>query len=503
MANFDCNKDWADSSVLDNCQSFLEQLPDEIRNKLISKWTNATPSPPAPAPTPAPTPTPDPALDPSLDSAPNPATSSQASAITINPHTQPQPQSSTKENEERLPRGRSKGSPSGRLKTRAAQSGSRKRRQVGHADQEEPMVTNDHSQNQSTQKQYETVPVFLQNSFPSDIKNDPKKLEQVLKSLKPEAKIKSLFLCRSGDIKLIPLTPHDENILRKDWDIHEIYGRCKPRLPKEKTASHEVTILNLPTCITNQEIKDQLKEYMMSPKDIFRFNKKGTQEPSRNVKVSFGSKMEKDKLIANGFNIYSQHFRAEETKPLPSVLQCYKCQKFGHNFYECKESDSKCLRCGGNHRLSACSIPKENARCANCSGSHAANFKGCSVFKEAQRNAQQAETIKKATQSLRNPASYAAVAHQSIPLKPQAILACLAECLSELESLFNDSVTKSQPLDDLVPFKIVASAATRHLNIHLEANDLLTKVLSPTPNSSPAKLASPPQNSSPEQPCPT
>ena len=488
MANFDCNKDWADSSVLDNCQSFLEQLPDEIRNKLISKWTNATPSPPAPAPalTPAPTPTPAPAPDPSLDSAPDAATSSQTSAI---------------EKGGRLPRGRSKGSPSGRFKNRAAQSGSRKRRQVEHADQDDQQTdTTTQSQNQSHQKQYETVPIFLQNSLPTDIKNDPKKLEQVLKSLKPDAKVKSLFVCKSGDIKLIPLTPHDENILRQSWKPHETYGQFKPRLPKEKTASHEVTILNLPTCITNQEINDQLQENMMCPKDIFRFNKKGTQEPSRNVKVSLGSKMEKDRLIANGFNIYSQHFRAEETKPLPSVLQCYKCQRFGHNFYECKEAESRCLRCGGNHRLANCTMPRASAKCANCSESHAANFKGCSVYKEAQKNARDAETIKKALK----PTSYApAITPQAIPLKPHAILACLAECLSELVSLFNESVKKSQPLEDMVPFKIVASAAARQMNIHLDPNDILMKVISPTPHSSPVKPPSQPESTSLIQPCPT
>ena len=488
MSNPNC-QEWAESSTLDMCQSFLDQLPDDIRQQLISKYnrtpTDTTSSPPEPAPISAPA---------------SASETASASAPAPSHGLAPPSQTSNKANEERLPRGRSKGSPSSRIKSRAAQSGSRKRRQVDHADQEEdPMDTSD----QNPPKQYETVPVFLQNSFPSDIKSDPRKLEQVLKSLKPDAKIKSLFVCKSGDIKLIPLTPHDENILRKSWDDHESYGRCKPRLPKEKTATHDATILNIPTCITNQEIKDQLRENMMSPKDIFRFNRKGTQEPSRNVKVSFGSKMERDKLVTNGFNIYSQHFRAEETKPLPSVLQCYKCQKFGHNFYECKESDSKCLRCGGNHRLTSCSVPKENAKCANCSGSHAANFKGCSAFKEAQKNARQSEEIKKAALSLKNPISYSATVQQSSSLKVQAILACLAECLSELVSLFNDSVTKNQPLDDMVPFKIVASAAGRQLNIHLEANDLLTKVLSPTPNSSPAKSSISPQTSSPEEPCPS
>ena len=102
------------------------------------------------------------------------------------------------------------------------------------------------------------------------------------------------------------------------------------------------------------------------------------------------------------------------------------------------------------------------------------------------------------------PSSYAAaITHQDTPLKPHAILACLAECLSELVSLFNESITKSQPLDDMVPFKVVASAAARQMNIHLDPNDILMKVLSPTPTSSPAKSLTQPERTPPNQPCPT
>ena len=94
--------------------------------------------------------------------------------------------------------------------------------------------------------------------------------------------------------------------------------------------------------------------------------------------------------------------------------------------------------------------------------------------------------------------SYAAAA---APIKPKEILACLAECLSELVSLFNDSMKKSQPLDDMQPFKIVASAAARQLNIHLDANEILMKVISPTPAPSPVKPSAPPESSSPDQSC--
>ena len=459
MANSEpLSKTWDETTSMELCKGFLDQLPEKQRDLLLAPYLSK------------------------YSKIPNASSSAPASAPPLSAN-------QTKNASQRSPRPRAKGSPNGRLKQCATQSGSRKRRQIHHADQDSESM----GSQQPNSKNYETVPVFLQNSLPSDIKNNPKKLQEVLKSLKPEASIKSVSVCKSGDIRIVASTPHDENILRQTWINHETHGQFKPRLPKEKTANHETTILNLPTCITNQEIQDQLQENLLSPKDIYRFNKKGTQEPSRNVKVTFGSRIEKDNFIATGFAIYSQHFKVVENKPLPTVLQCYKCQKFGHNFFECKEDASTCLRCGGDHRLTACTNQKEQAKCANCNGDHAANYKGCHSYKQALQQAKESEGNKQ------GPASYASVARTSTPLRPEAILACLAECLSELVSLMKASISKSEPLDDMAPFKIVSSAAARHMNVHVNAKDIFLKAISPSPSSSPTKPSVQTQNDAPER----
>ena len=457
---------WAESSVMDLCQSFIAQLPEEQQQALIEPILarRKTQAPPTPASV-------------------QPAPVATAPAPPINPD------HATKENE-RSPRNRKKASPNGRLKTRMAQSGSRKRRQIDHADTESESGPSQPSHMRQNGEGYATVPIFVQNSLSVDIKENPKKLHDVLKQLKPEASLKSVSVCKSGDIKIIATTPHDENMLRQPWPHLEAFGQFKPRLPKEKTANHEATILNIPTCITNIEINEQLSASMLSPKDIYRFNKKGTQEPSRNVKVTFGSKREQESLISHGFSIYSQHFKVVENKPPPKVIQCFKCQKFGHNFYECKEKESTCLRCGGDHRHSSCSILREQAKCANCSGNHAANFKGCPKFREAQKSAKEVEESKKGAPT------YAAKVTPSIQLTPKSILACLADCLSELVSLIKDSIENKKPLNDLAPFKIVSLAASRHMNVNFDANDILLGVISPTPASSPEKSLAPSQSQS-------
>ena len=84
----------------------------------------------------------------------------------------------------------------------------------------------------------------------------------------------------------------------------------------------------------------------------------------------------------------------------------------------------------------------------------------------------------------------------SIQLTPKSILACLADCLSELVSLIKDSIENKKPLNDLAPFKIVSLAASRHMNVNFDANDILLGVISPTPASSPEKSLAPSQSQS-------
>lgn len=364
--------------------------------------------------------------------------------------------------------------------TAGSGSRSRKRRQPVHADEENQKPIDDQTSSSQSNSQlngaksYKTLNVFLQNNLSADIKQNPKRLNDVLKELKPEAKIANIFVCRSGDIKLTPSTPHDENILRQPWP-QDKYGPIKPRLPKENTANQEVVITNIPVCITKDEIRESLKTKMIDPKDIFRFNKKGSSDPSVNVKVNLSSKSEKDQLLKEGFFIYSQHFRVVESKPIPVILQCFKCQKFGHSFFQCKAENSTCLRCSGSHRLSECSSAKENAKCINCKGGHAASFKGCPVYK--QEVAKKQEEEKKAAETKKSFAKIVTPPTQRTENDQLSIIACLAESLSELVDHFKHCLNTAEAPDEMHPFSIVSKAASRHLKIDVSPNDLIVKVL--------------------------
>lgn len=84
------------------------------------------------------------------------------------------------------------------------------------------------------------------------------------------------------------------------------------------------------------------------------------------------------------------------TKSAMDAVQCHRCQRFGHGMRHCFVSPL-CVKCGEKHATSSCKLPAKAAlknlsstdqktlrseiRCANCSGNHTANFRGCPARK--------------------------------------------------------------------------------------------------------------------------
>ena len=97
-------------------------------------------------------------------------------------------------------------------------------------------------------------------------------------------------------------------------------------------------------------------------------------------------------------------FRVEEFKTTPSILQCFKCQGFGHKAPNCTKNE-KCAVCGEAHSHKNCpNKGKRKRKSANCTGSHVANYRGCPAYKDqafrqhvVQRQVSYATTLKQAS----------------------------------------------------------------------------------------------------------
>lgn len=80
--------------------------------------------------------------------------------------------------------------------------------------------------------------------------------------------------------------------------------------------------------------------------------------------------------------IYHQRVKIEDPKKRTTVVQCMRCQQYGHTKNYCMRP-YRCVKCAGDHRTTDCTKDKNTpATCCLCQGEHPANFKGCQVYRE-------------------------------------------------------------------------------------------------------------------------
>ncbi|KAM8702917.1 hypothetical protein ACLKA7_005287 [Drosophila subpalustris] len=93
--------------------------------------------------------------------------------------------------------------------------------------------------------------------------------------------------------------------------------------------------------------------------------------------------------------------RITEPAPPKPIKQCFKCQKFGHTQYECKQPYTTCSKCAGNHYYKSCTKSRSlPGKCINCGGNHVANHGGCVYMKKALNDLPTNAPARRAEQSL-------------------------------------------------------------------------------------------------------
>lgn len=124
-------------------------------------------------------------------------------------------------------------------------------------------------------------------------------------------------------------------------------------------------------------IKDELVSSGYPVMNIQRLYKRanGQNQSTQCVKIGF-----KVKELPSKVMIWFIPFKV--TLYMPSVRQCFQCQRFGHFAKNCN-SKSRCLFCSEEHAFKDC--PKTRKKCANCKGEHLANYGGCPNFQNARK----------------------------------------------------------------------------------------------------------------------
>jgi len=82
-----------------------------------------------------------------------------------------------------------------------------------------------------------------------------------------------------------------------------------------------------------------------------------------------------DHSIKHGFYINHRWFHPNKYMLQFQLVQCFKCQQFGHHASKCRSLHDVCAKCSEHHPTSQCH--SETHKCAGCKGEHPAWHQNC------------------------------------------------------------------------------------------------------------------------------
>lgn len=189
------------------------------------------------------------------------------------------------------------------------------------------------------------------------------------------------FLTKSTKIG-IQITCHDQTSRQKLLNYINAHGIDSFTHQPPQERGFRVFIRHLHKSTPINWITDNLSQLGYT----VRFAAVATNRFSKVAYNAFAIELEKTPSVENILDLTTlgnQQIEVEKLAPRRNIVQCYRCQLFGHTKNYCSRPYT-CVKCAGNHKAGDCNkTSEEDAKCANCGGGHPASFRGCSSYKRA------------------------------------------------------------------------------------------------------------------------
>lgn len=149
--------------------------------------------------------------------------------------------------------------------------------------------------------------------------------------------------------------------------------------------SYKVVLKNMHHSINCEDIKAEIEKLGHTVTNVCNIKQYSTKLPLPMFFVEL-------KPASNNKDIYNVEYlqqckiKFEPPKHKRDIVQCAKCQRYGHTKNFCYQKP-RCVKCLGDHTTGECSrkTKSKDVRCVLCGGNHPANYKGCLVYKELQK----------------------------------------------------------------------------------------------------------------------
>ena len=258
-----------------------------------------------------------------------------------------------------------------------------------------------------------TVPVIFRDADPkfTSVKQVMSKLSQY----HPELRVSRVKDLPQQGFLIVSNTPQDVVILQSETKMKACLGKnlkiSLPRAYQSKDKSKTLVVKGVPTEFTNEEFKQVLDHNKIKHAKAERMQSKTDGRKLQMFQIELSNPANTEALISSNIACPQTGiiFKVEEFRLPISVQQCYNCQHFGHSAKNCKPK-IKCAICGEGHSHKGCpNREKQQPKCANCEGPHAANYKGCPACKKQVFRQHVVDNQK----------SYASILKQNLVLTPQ------------------------------------------------------------------------------------
>lgn len=149
----------------------------------------------------------------------------------------------------------------------------------------------------------------------------------------------------------------------------------------KQNRAYRVVVKKLHYSTPIPEIKTAIEKLGHKVRNIMNIRNRFNKEPLSMFYVDLEPSPE-NKTIYDMWHINNAIVQVEPPRKMHDLVQCHRCQEFGHSKSYCKKP-ARCVKCGMDHLTINCTKQKETPpKCANCTKTHPANYKGCIVYKK-------------------------------------------------------------------------------------------------------------------------
>lgn len=218
-------------------------------------------------------------------------------------------------------------------------------------------------------------PIFVDNV--SNIQPLIKLLNEIVKD-KFEIKV-----LNNSQVKIQPSSPEAYSIIVKQLQEKETeFYTYKPKNER----SFRTILKNMHHSIDIDDVKNELFDLGHKVTNMWNIKHRETKMPISMFVVEF-EQNSNNKQIFQIKSLLHSRIVFEPPRPKREIPQCANCQKYGHTKAYCHRKP-KCIKCAGDHLSIDCArkTRSDSVKCVLCEGSHPANYKGCTVYKDLQKS---------------------------------------------------------------------------------------------------------------------